>query len=936
MRNSAILAFWLGLASCFAVPAYSQPYTVVDTFAGSGRLYFTWGGGPATSAPLVSPAGVAADTLGNVYVADGYFDQVFKISPQGQISVFAGTGKAAQKGDGVPAASIGFTSPWGVATDSAGNVYITDRGAHLVYLVDPNGIATIFAGTGGHEFAGDNGPAKSAQLNTPLGIAVGPRGDVFIAENQGNRIRKVDKNGIITTFAGTGALDGVLEGVPATRSAAPLPSGVAVDPAGNVYYAESGEGRVRKIDTNNVVRTIAGTGAPGYSGDHGPALSAQLSGPAMLALDTGGNLYVADFTNQRVRQISPQGVIQTVAGTGTAGYNGDGMLGELAQVAEPNGVAVDSARNLYITEAAGRRVRKITPDGVIHTAVGTGVTIPLGDGGPARSANLLSVVGVISDGAGTFYVTDLGNDCVRKITPDGKISTVAGTGIPGYNGDRRLAVTAHLNSPRGLALDAQGNLYIAEEDSHRVRKVTPDGMIATVAGTGTAGYNGDGRQATTAMLYTPRGLAVDGKGNLYIADLNNYRVRKVGTDGMIATVAGNGQWDFYGDGGPATAAALRWPFGVALDSAGNLYISDSYNFRIRKVSASDGTITTVAGTDHAGYSGDGGPATQAALDRPDDISIDAQGNLYISDVLNHVLRKVDSKGIITTLVGGGTSVPEQDGILASAVVLRTTGSVWVHSDGTIYLPDAGVARLLKVRSGQIARESVVNAASFVGGAVAPGEIVTIYGDQLGPQQLVKAVLAAEDRYLPKEISDVRVFFDDGSAPLVWVSSGAVSAIVPYAVGGKTTTRLKVVWQGKSTNEVDVPVAAAMPGIFTMGPGTGPGVVFNQDATLNSTSNPAGLDSIVVFFATGEGETSPAGVDGKLAMDVYPKPVQDVEVKIGGATAELLYQAAIPYQPAGLMQVNARVPRNITPGDAVLVELFVGGKASQPGVALAVR
>lgn len=936
MRNSVYYLSCLLLSGFSWISTHAQPYTVVDTFAGRGQLLFNGDGGLATSAPLVSPMGIAMDADHNFYVADQYYAQVFKITPQGRISVFAGAGNGAGTASGVSALSTTL-APSGVAVGPSGDVYITDSQSNLVYKVDQKGNIKIFAGTGGQGSSGDLGPATSAKLNQPFGVAAGLGGDVFIAETAGHRIRKVDRNGIITTFAGTGVLDNGLENVLATKSPVPFPYGVAVDSVGNVYYTEGGNSRVRKVDTKNIVQTVAGTGIPGYAGDGGPAVSAALQYPYMVAVDQSNNVFVADFGNQRVRRVSYVGYIQTIAGTGTGGYSGDGGQAQKAQISEPAGVTVDDAGNVYFTEAGGRRVREIVAaDTTIRTIAGTGVTIPLGDGGPPRSAYFISPNTVVSDGAGTFYITDIGNDCVRKITPDGKISTVAGTGIPGYNGDNQPASAAHLNSPHGLALDSQGNLYIADTDSHRVRKVTRDGMIQTVAGTGTRGYNGEKLLATESQLNSPRDIAFDRNGNLYIADVNNYRVRKVTPAGIMTTVAGDGSWNFYGDGGPAVGAALRWPFSVAVNSAGDLYIADPYNNRIRKVSASTGNIMTITGTAESGYNGDNILATQATLNQPYDVAVDAQDNLYISDTQNYRLRKVSPKGIITTVAGGGSSLPIQDGILASETYLGGIGRPWLHPDGTIYLPVSDAARVLKVYTGQIARESAVNAASFVGGGVSPGEIVAIFGDQIGPAQLVGTQLTPDGLRFSTQNSGVQAFFDDVAAPLVWVASGAASAIVPYSVAGKTTTRLKIVWQGKATNEVDVPVVPVAPGLFTMASGTGQGAICNQDLSVNSESNPVDRDSIVVLYATGEGQTSPGGTDGKIAVGVYPKPVLPVEVKIGGVTAELQYFGAAPYLVAGAMQVNARVPKNITPGKAVPVQLIVGGKPSQDGVTLAVR
>jgi sugar lactone lactonase YvrE len=327
--------------------------------------------------------------------------------------------------------------------------------------------------------------------------------------------------------------------------------------------------------------------------------------------------------------------INTVAGTGTAGYSGDGGPATSAQLCTPAGVAVDSSGNLYIGDTGNHRVRKVAVGGTISTVAGTGTASYSGDGSPAASAQLNYPTGVAVDSSGNLYIADEFNHRIRKVTPGGTISTVAGTGTAGYSGDGSPATSAQLNYPYGVAVDSNGNLYIADDGNHRIREVASGGTISTVAGTGTAGYSGDGGQATSAKLYSPTGVAVDSSGNLYIADHQNNRVRKVATDGTISTVAGTGTAGYSGDGGSATSAQLDYPTGVAVDSSGNLYVGDFYNNRVRKVTAG-GTISTVAGTGTAGYSGDGGPAASAQLNAPSSVAVDAAGRIYVADSTSRI------------------------------------------------------------------------------------------------------------------------------------------------------------------------------------------------------------------------------------------------------------------------------------------------------------
>jgi streptogramin lyase len=332
-------------------------------------------------------------------------------------------------------------------------------------------------------------------------------------------------------------------------------------------------------------------------------------------------------------------MITTVAGNGIEGYSGDGGPANKAQLRWPRDMAIDRDGGLYIADTMNHRIRKVSPKGIITTVAGTGVPGYSGDGGPATSSQLNGPRDVEIGVDGTLYIADTNNHCVRRVSPDGIITTVAGTGIAGYGGDGGPAVGAQLSWPQDVAVGMDGCLYIADTGNHRVRKVTPDGTIITVAGTGIAGYGGDGGSAAGAQLARPRGVFVDADGCVYIGDTENHRIRKVTPDGIITTVAGNGSEGYSGDGGSATNAQIAWPRGVVMDVDGCMYIADCGNSVIRKVTP-DGTITTVAGTGVEGYSGDGGPALKAKLADPHGIAVGEDGSLYIGEPRNHCIRKV--------------------------------------------------------------------------------------------------------------------------------------------------------------------------------------------------------------------------------------------------------------------------------------------------------
>jgi sugar lactone lactonase YvrE len=331
------------------------------------------------------------------------------------------------------------------------------------------------------------------------------------------------------------------------------------------------------------IATRAGNGTPAYSGDGGPAESALLSWPRDVALDAAGILYVADTLNHRIRRIDINGVITTVAGTGSNGYSGDGGPAISAQLAAPRGVAVAADGCLYLSDTENHCVRRISPDGRIQTVAGAGEPGYGGDDGPAAEAQLSWPAGIAVGADGSVYVADSGNDRIRRLRPDGRIGTVAGTGDVGYNGDGRPAVCAWLSCPRGVAVGPDGSLYLGDTENHRVRRITPDGMIITIAGNGTEGCSGDGGPATSARLSAPRGVAVALDGGIFIADCGNSLVRQVTPDGMIITIAGSGTEGYSGDGGPATSAQLADPHGIVVSKDGTIYTAEPRSSCVRKI-----------------------------------------------------------------------------------------------------------------------------------------------------------------------------------------------------------------------------------------------------------------------------------------------------------------------------------------------------------------
>jgi trimeric autotransporter adhesin len=668
------------------------------------------------------PSAVIADAAGGSYVASSSQNRVYRISATGILTIVAGNsyGTAGYGGDGGPATSALLNGPQGLALDRTGNLYIADTYNNRVRRVAPDGEINTVAGDGRPFFTPD-GQAGRSLLN-PGRLAISTTGDLYIVEHETDILRMASDGSFSYVFSAGFNFSSLNDGPIGFGSPAfPFIRGIAIDSAANLYIATGG--RVVKRTPLGTFSTVAGDGDYTYGGDGGPAVAASFANPSDLAVDSRGTVYIADYGNCRIRRVSPDGVITTVAGDGVCDYGGDGGPAASAHLNYPGGIHVDSEDSLYIADTFNNRIRKVSAAGIMMTIGGDGTAGFSGDGRQATLARLSKPLGVAIDSEGNLYIADTGNNRVRMVSRTGVISTIAGTGNSGFSGDNGSAVAAQLSYPAGVAVDGGGNVYIADVGNSRIRKVTPRGIISTVAGTGTAGFSGDGGLATIAQLGfssdsffvggpLPVGLAVDGAGNLYIADANNQRVRKVTSDGIISTVAGNGgdiafvgaRPESVGDGGPATDAQFARPAAIAVDAARNLYIADAFNSRIRKVTP-NGVISTVVGSGEYGFDGDGGLATAAKLSSPVAVAIDREGNLYFSDigVGGERIRKVLRDGSIITIAGNAISGYSGDGGPADMAQLSQPVALSADAFGNIYIADQQNNRIRKISKAVLSR-----------------------------------------------------------------------------------------------------------------------------------------------------------------------------------------------------------------------------------------
>jgi uncharacterized protein (TIGR03437 family) len=579
---------------------------------------------------------------------------------------------------------------------------------------------------------------------------------------------------------------------------------------------------------------------------------------------------------------APTFTISTVAGTGHAGDSGDGGPAASAELNGPRGVTEDIYGNLYIAEYYGQRVRKVTPGGTITTIAGNGNAGYSGDGGPATSAELSGPYRVTVDLQGNVYIPDSGNSRVRKVSPAGVITTVAGNGADGYAGDGGLATDATLNYPEAVAFDSAGDYYIADEGANVIRKVNTSGIITTAAGTGNPGYAGNAGPATSATLNGPVGVQVDASGNLYISDQQNNVIRKV-TNGIISTFAGNGAFGFAGDGGQAIHAEFAYPASIGLDAAGNLYIPDINNNRIRVV-LTDGTIETVAGDGTEGFGGDGGPALEAAIDVPRSVSVAPNGSIYIGDFGNNRVR------LLTQSLPANTPAIDNGGVVSASQFGKFT-------------------------------------------SLAPGSWIEIYGAALATTTREWGAGDFNGNDAPTSLNGTKVTINGQPAFVEYISPNQVDVEVPSSVA--TGVQLMTVTSpGGTSPTYELVVNPLEPGFdapaaFNIGGVQYVVALFNDGVTYvlptgaisGVASRPAVPGDTITLYGVGFGAVTQNIPAGQIAQGLTTL-ASDFSISIGGMPATVVYAGLAPSY-VGLYQFDVTVP-NVAAGNSVPLTFTLGG------------
>ncbi len=899
----------LSLAGVFLLAAQPRavlaqpPSFTINTIAGTSVP----DGSPGPETQLYGVGAVAADSNGNVYVVELQGARVRKVAPDGTTTIFAGTGVSGYPVAGQPATQTMLSKPEGVAVDAQGNVYISDSGALKIFKVGSDGILNNFAGSGGFGNEGDGGPAFNATLRFNGQLAVGPDGSVYVSIRIDSLVRRITPDGNIETVAGSGSQGFSGDGGPAKQAQLYDPAGLAVDAEGNLYIAEPANNRIRMVDPSGMIQTVAGGGTT-YT-DEGPALQVLLHGPSGVAWD-GAGLYISNSYLNTLDRLEDGNITQIAGIPGQPGFNGDTKPAAAAQFNQPGALAMGVSGDLLVVDAGNSRIRKIAASTIVSTIAGTGNST--GDGGPAVDAHIYTPAGLAVGDSGQIIITGGDDARIRAVSYDGIIGPFAGTGISGTPQEGGVASEQRISFISAADLDAQGNVYFPDLNARTIYRVGHDGKItrflenlradriaidrdhgvmypvsrygtyqifrvdlatknvAPYAGTGVNGFSGDGGPAIDAELGAIYDIALDRSGNLYLLDFTNRRVRKVDVEtGIIHTIAGNGDYGAGGDGGPALEAQFGSVTGIAAAADGTVYVSDAANHSVRMIST-DGMVYRVVGTGQGGFGGDGGPSTQATLNGPTGVAIDPQGNLYISDTNNQRVRKL-----------------------------------------TIGLPQV----------------SVVNSAGITVGIprnqLSAGAIASVYGEGLA-----SGLVAGNGSDL--ELGDTSVVVTDSQgatrdAGLYFVAARQLNIVIPEGTAQGDAV-LTVRRNGVPMAAGSIKIAQVAPALFTAD-ATGTGLAAAGVLTVASDGT-----QLYDTVAAAVGGGVPTHIDltkGKVYIILYGTGIRnagDLEVtaKVQGQDVPVLGYAAQSQYP-GLDQANiGPIPDSLIGYGMTTIRLFVGG------------